>query len=60
MKNNNEKFIESSLLIGAFKKDIFKSEKVINQIIESLETGSKTYFLLNTLNLTDISLWKNS
>lgn len=60
MKKNNVKFIENSLLMGAFKKDIFKSEKVVKQIIESLEIGSKTYFLLNTLNLTDLSLWKNS
>jgi hypothetical protein len=58
IKKNNEKFIESSLMIGAFTKDVFKLDKVVKQIIDSFEIGSKTYFLLNILNLTDISVWK--
>lgn len=30
IKKNNEKFIEDSLKIGAFPKDIFKLDKVVN------------------------------
>ena len=32
---------------------------MVNQILEYFEVGSKTIFLLNTMILTDVSLWKN-
>jgi len=59
LEKNNKNFIEKSLLIGAFDKQIFKEEEVVQKILEFMEVGSKTIFLLNTLILTDISVWKN-
>ena len=46
--------------MGAFDKQIFKDQKVVEKIFEFWSDGSKTIFLLNTLILTDITLWKNS
>lgn len=34
LKNNNEEFIRESLLSGAFKKSIFKSEDVVKMMLE--------------------------
>lgn len=45
--------------MGAFDKQIFKKEKVIIQILKFMEEGSKTLFILNTLILADIHVWKN-
>ena len=59
LANNYNLFIQQSLLIGAFDKQIFKSPEVVDKILECLKFGSKTNFLLNTMILTDVSLWKN-
>lgn len=59
LANNYNLFIQQSLLIGAFDKQIFKSPEVVDKILECLNFGSKTNFLLNTMILTDVSLWKN-
>jgi hypothetical protein len=53
LEKNNFKFIQQSLLIGAFDKQIFKKGAVVEQILEYMKIGSKTNFLLNTLLLTD-------
>ena len=45
--------------MGAFDKQIFKEPEVVEQIIKLIKIGSKTIYLLNTLILTDISVWKN-
>ena len=60
LKNNNEEFIKESLLSGAFKKSIFKADSVVQTILDQLNEGSKIYSLLNTLLLTDITLWNNN
>lgn len=39
--------------------NIFEKDKVVEKIIESFEDGSKTLFILNTLLLTQITLWTN-
>jgi len=59
LKKNNKQFIQESLFMGAFDKQIFKKKRVVEQIIEYMKIGSKTIFLLNILILTDISVWKN-
>ena len=57
---NNKDFIQQSLLMNVFEKLIFKEDEVVGTILEYFEKyGSKTIFLLNTMLLTDISLWKN-
>tara|TARA_B110000285_G_C15038035_1_gene570384 strand:- start:1071 stop:1238 length:168 start_codon:yes stop_codon:yes gene_type:complete len=45
--------------MGAFDKQIFSKEKVVLKMIEFLEVGSKTNFLLNTILLVDVTIWKN-
>ena len=57
LDKNNETFIRESLLMGAFKKSIFKDISVVDAIIEELKFGSKSFSLLNTLLLIDISVW---
>ena len=59
LKKNNKQFIQESLFMGAFDKQTFKKKEVVAQIIEYMQIGSKTIFLLNILILTDVSLWKN-
>mmetsp|Transcript_28400 Transcript_28400/g.43004 ORF Transcript_28400/g.43004 Transcript_28400/m.43004 type:complete len:287 (-) Transcript_28400:20-880(-) len=59
LEKNNKEFIQESLFNGAFDKQIFKEKEVVKQIIEYMNVGSKTNFLLNILILTDISVWKN-
>lgn len=44
---------------GAYDKQIFKKEKVILKLLDLMKQGSKTNFILNTLILADISVWKN-
>jgi hypothetical protein len=60
LKKNNKMFIQESLLTGAFDKQIFKYEEVVRYMLECMEDGSKTNFLLQTMLLTEVSLWKNS
>lgn len=38
---------------------IFREEVVVNQFITLLKGGSRTNYLLNVLNLVDLSIWKN-
>ena len=45
--------------MSAFPLNIFEKDKVVEKIIESFEDGSKTLFILNTLLLTQITLWTN-
>jgi len=59
LDKNNNVFIKESLLMGVYDKQIFKKEKVILKILEFMKEGSKTIFILNTLILADISVWKN-
>ena len=35
------------------------ADEVVKCILEFFEVGSKTIFLLNTMILTDVTLWKN-
>mmetsp|Transcript_13249 Transcript_13249/g.20707 ORF Transcript_13249/g.20707 Transcript_13249/m.20707 type:complete len:228 (+) Transcript_13249:970-1653(+) len=59
LEKNNKKFIQQSLSMGAFDKQTFKEKEVVVQMIEYMNVGSKTNFLLNILILTDVSVWKN-
>jgi len=59
LETNNKQFIQQSLIMGAFDKQIFSKEKVVLKMIEFLEVGSKTNFLLNTILLVDVTIWKN-
>ncbi len=45
--------------MGAFDKSILKEDLVIQKMLEMLNYGSKTNFILNVLSLVDISLWRN-
>mgnify|MGYP000123061673 CR=1 FL=1 len=55
----NDVFIKEVLRKSIFDKNIFKQDNVVEKIIETLEDGSKTNFILNTLNMIDISVWGN-
>ena len=57
LDKNNQKFIRDSLDIGAFDKEYFKEDDVVNQILSLMRYGAKSNFLLNTLLLIDISVW---
>lgn len=59
LDNNSTRFIKESLLMGAYDKQIFKKEEVIMRLLEFMKQGSKTVFILNTLILADITVWKN-
>ena len=45
--------------MGAFEKQELRSEEVVGFILKCFEDGSKTNFLLQTMLLTEVSLWKN-
>lgn len=57
LEKNSQEFIKQSLIMGAFDKDTFKKEEVVEKILEYFTIGSKTIFLLNTMILTDVSVW---
>lgn len=59
MVHGNTLFLQKALILGAFDKQTFKDEEIINQILEILRDGYRTNFLMNILTLIDISLWKN-
>jgi hypothetical protein len=59
MQNGNEIFLKGALKLSAFDKMIFREEVVVNQFITLLKGGSRTNYLLNVLNLVDLSIWKN-
>ena len=46
--------------MGAFKKQYFRKEEIVQEIINLIDRGSSTLIGLNTLVLTDISVWNNS
>ena len=55
-------FLKASLTLHAFEKTIFKDAKdseVILHILNLMNDGMQTNFLLNVLSLLDISVWKN-
>lgn len=45
--------------MGAFEKQQLRSEKVVEYMLQQFDDGSKTNFLLKTMLLTEVSLWKN-
>lgn len=53
-----EAFLSKSLELEAFNKFIFKSDKVVDKLLELLRSGSHTNYYLNILTLIDIALWK--
>ena len=57
LEKNNQDFIRESLDIGAFDKNYFKEDDVVEEILRLMQYGAKTNFLLNTLLLIDISVW---
>lgn len=57
LSNNNSDFVRKSLILGAFDKQYFKKEEVVDRIIKGIDKGSSTLIGLNTLVLTDISVW---
>ena len=57
--NGNMDFLRKALLLGAFDKQIFKEEMVIDSILGILKDGYRTNFLMNILILIDFSNWKN-
>jgi hypothetical protein len=59
LHNDNKKFMQRALMMGAFDKQIFKEDDVINFMLTCLEDGSKTNYILNVLLLSDVTLWKN-
>lgn len=60
LKNGNEQFLKGALKMSAFDKLIFRQEEVISEFISLLKSGSRTNYLLNILNLVDLSIWKNN
>lgn len=42
----------------AFDKSIFKDEEVIGKMLEVLNYGSRSNFILNVLSLIDVSMWR--
>ena len=59
LKNNNKVFMRKAQIAGAFEKSLFTDEEIIVCLIEQLEEGTSTNYILNVLLLTDISVWKN-
>ena len=57
--NGNDVFTKEVLRKSIFDKNIFKQDNVVECIIGTLDDGSKTNFILNTLNMIDISVWGN-
>jgi hypothetical protein len=57
--NGNDLFTKTVLRKNIFDKQIFKQAKVVDEMISMLNDGSKTNFILNTLNMVDISVWDN-
>lgn len=53
-------FVKKSLIMGAFDKQYFRKEEIVQEIINLIDRGSSTLIGLNTLVLTDISVWKTS
>ena len=60
IKNKNDLFTKQVLLNSIFDKQIFKEDNVVECMIEMMDDGSKINFILNTLNMIDISVWKNN
>ena len=59
LDNNNATFVRKSLILGAFDKQYFKKDDIVEEIIAGIDKGSSTLIGLNTLVLTDISVWKS-
>lgn len=59
LNNNNATFVRKSLILGAFDKQYFKKDEIVIEIINGIDKGSSTLIGLNTLVLTDISVWKS-
>lgn len=59
LNNNNATFVRQSLIQGAFDKQYFKKDEIVIEIIQTINQGSSTLIGLNTLILTDISVWKS-
>ena len=59
LNNNNQLFVKKSLIMGAFRKQYFRKEEIVQEIINLIDRGSSTLIGLNTLVLTDISVWNN-
>ena len=59
IENKNDKFTKEVLMKSIFDKQIFKEDKLVDQMIGMMEDGGKILFILNTLNMIDISVWKN-
>ena len=59
LQKNNNYFIQKSLLIGAFEKQELRSPDVVEYMLQCFDDGSKTNFLLQTMLLTEVSLWNN-
>ena len=57
LQHGNDIFVKKSLKAGAFDKQIFKDDEVVQEIIDGISRGSSTIIGLNTLVLTDISVW---
>lgn len=47
------------LIKSIFDKQIFKEDKLVQKMIDMMEDGGKINFILNTLNMIDISVWMN-
>jgi len=59
LENDNSLFMKKSLLMGAFDQKIFKDDEVVDCMLEFLDDGCKTNYILNVLLLTEVTLWKN-
>lgn len=59
MTHGNNNFLQKALVVAAFDKLTFREEKVIEKILEVLEEGYRTNFMMNVLTLIDVSVWKN-
>lgn len=59
ISHKNDRFTKEVLQKEIFDKQIFKEDNVVACMIEMMEDGSKTNFILNTLNMIDISVWRN-
>jgi len=51
--------LKGALKLSAFEKMIFREDNIVNEFIKLLKGGSRTNYLLNVLNLVDLSIWKN-
>jgi hypothetical protein len=53
----NELFLIRALKLEAFNKTFFKDQLFVDKITSHLIQGTRTLYILNVLNLIDMSYW---